>query len=113
MIHKNKIRQSTPTQSGVYFLFDKNKKLVYIGSSLNLLQRLTKRQKHEQHFKYVHFSLINETLINLRLIEKILIQKLRPIQNSMYVPNNNPIYNPPLKIYSLKELQETVDSVFR
>lgn len=83
--------------SGIYFIYDKNKELIYIGKALtNIKNRLSQHfflensyftdeeynLKKREHYKYFAFSQINKELIKSE--EKRLIMQFKPKFNIQY-----------------------------
>jgi len=85
--------------SGVYLIYDKNKKLVYVGKAKNLSARIKNHyyktnniynelygfEKNEmsKHYKYVRYFKIDEEY-NRSSVEQKLIVKLKPEFNKQY-----------------------------
>ncbi len=68
-----------PESAGVYFFFDNDKTLVYIGTAYMFLNRL---RNHSLRGKYKYISfLIENDKIKRYALEKAYIQKHRPILN--------------------------------
>jgi excinuclease UvrABC nuclease subunit len=95
-----------PSGPGIYFLFSKRKKLVYVGKSINLRSRLSShknnflefiryltnkegfgfdfyRLRFVKPFKYFRYSIISD---NLDRIELQYISEIRPRFNFCIVP---------------------------
>lgn len=65
---------------GVYYLYDKDKNLIYIGKSVNLASRVVTSMR-ERKAKFFKYSVIkNES--NMNLYEVYLICKYKPLLNS-------------------------------
>ena len=86
--YKNKIPKN---KKGIYFFYDVNKELIYIGKSENIYSRINQyfsyhsvkhlHYKFKKFVKYMSFKLVDTDLKN---IEKELIQKHRPDLNVQY-----------------------------
>ncbi len=86
--HKT-IINSLPEKVGVYYFFDDDKKLIYIGKSLNVKQRVAQHLRNNKGKKSiemkariaeVHFELTGSELVAL-LLESAEIKKYQPIYN--------------------------------
>lgn len=64
---------------GLYFLYDINKKLIYIGKSKNLSERIPTSVK-ERGAHYLKYK-ITKTLTDAHILELYYIAKLKPILN--------------------------------
>lgn len=77
------IKEHAPARSGVYFLFDSNEHLTYIGKSNNIQRRLLEHFRgyshleEEQHF--FNFSLCSENVLDE--IESLMITNIQPKTN--------------------------------
>lgn len=74
-------------KQGVYFLYDEDKQLVYIGESGNMYQRILEHivesKKIFSHFKAIEID--NKT--SSQLMEIKLICELKPKYNNLVIPN--------------------------
>lgn len=80
-------------KQGVYFLYDKNKELVYIGESGNvyvrLLEHIIQDEKEISYFKCV--SLKNQTF--MQVLEVKFINRFTPKYNKLVVNDINKWFN--------------------
>ena len=67
---------------GLYFLFDINKKLIYIGKSVNLGSRILTSMSERKAF-YCRY-LITDTVSDLNILEPYYITKMKPILNNEF-----------------------------
>jgi len=101
MLYSLKCMRDIPKFPGVYFLFDKEKKLIYVGQSNKISNRLS------THFKEnnaaIYFSYLKENSIYVRLaIEVFFITKFTPYFNTVYCENTE---NDKKKIKHIKKLR--------
>jgi len=118
MIKKKDI-QLIPKEPGLYYLYNQNKELVYIGKSINLFKRLSVRvnpncwddlKKDIKVFSYIRYSVIkNHKLMNKE--ELRMINELKPIQNN--IAKRYFFEEMDYSKHSLEELKATVDEVFK
>lgn len=114
--------QKPPKKPGVYFLYDKQKKLVYIGRSKNLFNRI-RQHYHQTQDRYIlqfdycydnnlvgvnlsYFSFViieSEELRNKTEVE--LIQKMKPLWNcdNAIVTQTRVCYYFPIIVDAFKE----------
>lgn len=67
-------------EHGIYFLYDENKTLVYIGKGTHLGKRMASSSK-ERKASYVRYLICN-SLADMHVIELYLINKVKPKFNS-------------------------------
>ena len=79
-------------KQGVYFLYNENKELVYIGESGNMYQRIMEHiiegKKKFSFFKAVQFK----NLLTSQFAEVYLISVLKPIYNKLVVKDFKPFF---------------------
>lgn len=85
---------------GVYFIFDKNKKLSYIGKSYSLGNRIfgSIKERDGYYFSYIKTS----SKIDADIIEPYLIGMKKPPLNSEYITNDKPSFK--LKIPKVSKI---------
>ena len=66
-------------KSGLYYLYDKDKELIYIGKSVNLGVRMLESAKFDD-VKYCKFSIVNNKS-DMSILEVYLISKYKPKYN--------------------------------
>ncbi len=99
MLHKTKIFEMSKElhRSGIYFLYSKRKKLVYIGKSVNLRNRLSNHYYHFESFKGHIKSGVNSWNIQAKPFEYFRYCFVSTIELKSYerffIKNCNPIYN--------------------
>ena len=84
----NILLQNLPQKIGIYFFFDKNKKIIYIGKSINIKVRVLSYFKSENHkirllakrIVDIKYTLV-DTESDALLLESNLIKKYSPIFN--------------------------------
>ena len=90
-----------PNKTGVYFFFAEEN-LVYIGSSLNLQNRiktsLLERLKQAE-IDQISFC-VTDTEIEARQLEKVLIKKYHPVLNETY--NNFKVYGMKVRLQNME-----------
>lgn len=75
--------QNNINKFGIYFLFDENKKLIYIGKSKDLSSRVHSSVK-EKNAKYFRIS-YTKTLSDIHIFEVFYILKYKPELNTEYL----------------------------
>jgi hypothetical protein len=75
-------------KSGVYFLYDKNEELLYVGKSINLKNRLFSTIRERKAFKVKVLFTKNEADCNI--LEPYYIAKLNPPLNGDLITLDNP-----------------------
>lgn len=76
----NDLAPHLPLNPGVYFLFDKDKNLIYIGQSINLRSRIFSQVRHNPSVKFVSWRMTH-SVEELAHLESLLITKYRPVLN--------------------------------
>lgn len=72
---------------GVYKLYDKNKNVIYVGSSVNLVDRLCGSMKEKKAF---YFSIVSpNTIADTYVMEYYLINKFKPHLNKTGLSDDN------------------------
>jgi len=97
-MRKRSDRINLPDSAGVYFLFNKNRKLVYIGKANNLGRRIIAHQVNYEHFKrdkfisdvmgikpfeYYDYIIVDKRYI--KILEKKLINIFYPKYNNFQI----------------------------
>lgn len=67
-------------KKGIYFLYNQNKELIYVGKSKNLCDRVPQSIKERKAF-YFSYKLC-KTLSDMHILELYFISKLKPVCNS-------------------------------
>ena len=103
MIHKDNL-DKIPKEAGIYYLYSKKRKLVYIGKADNLKNRITKHYNNHKEaliyyskksyyfptlhltkpFEYYRYTIIKDKLTR-KNVEKELIKELKPKYNNINV----------------------------
>jgi len=75
-----------PKEEGIYFLYDREYCLLYIGQSENLLSRISTHRGKDDFF-YVKFFITNFTKRVRIAVEQLLIDKYKP-KNQLFTTQN-------------------------
>lgn len=112
-------RGKIPKSSGIYFLYDNEMNLQYIGKAINLKNRVKTSAYEKDCVYFCRYSLYDKCDIDL--VEIILIKRYRPIQNKIHNIESKIIVemkeNPksePLKIMGLmgREKMKVDDKIY-
>lgn len=69
-----------PKKSGIYYFFDEHDRLIYIGKSYDLRNRVLQHlRENEKEVKNLFFSLCSKKALDE--IESLMIDDLKPIKN--------------------------------
>lgn len=79
---KKYVNDLIPKKPGIYLLYNDKKKLLYVGQSINLFQRLSSYHSTIKP-KYVKFFVYNKSQRERMIIEQILKVKLEPSLNKI------------------------------
>ena len=81
-------------KAGVYLIYDKNKKLVYIGKSYTLSSRILSsiKERKGSYFSYI----ITENKIDADILEPYLIGTLKPALNGDFMTDDKPSFELPI-----------------
>lgn len=102
IIKKNQIKKIPTKTSGVYFFFNKNKKLVYIGTALNIRNRI-QQHKRKYYWKYVKYIAYAKSKKRYDL-ETCLIKKFNPKWNVTPLPREKQGVTPHICDYCNEEI---------
>lgn len=99
----NIIRNRIPLyENSIYFLINKNK-IVYVGSSVSVLKRISSHTK-KRDMVFDSYNSISSNSENFRHIEKKYIEKFKPKYNIKNNTNNTPPTGKRQRINKIKDM---------
>ena len=108
---------------GIYFLFDKDEEIIYVGSTGNLATRLITHRLNSIIDTDLKYDLMNtagvaynhsERIENVRIVEQYIIDKLKPIGNIAVFNFRNWYSSLPVKPErTLSEYEEIGDNIIK